>query len=182
MGYDAWLESGWNILPTFRNDIRAQQKHPLNIQWIDNKDSVVRLLNASNWQQANNTSKKYSNWFKNTSNPSDLPVVKHIHNGQYNTLTFVKSMTENRLAIIRLWPSAYFIQSKNSKAQLWIGEIALSKITAAPFLSYLTTVNDFKNTLKLLTADLSATYEIRKKAFISESKVKWDGEVVLVKQ
>ena len=91
-------------------------------------------------------------------------------------------MTENRLAIIRLWPSAYFIQSKNSKAQLWIGEIALSKITAAPFLSYLTTVNDFKNTLKLLTADLSATYEIRKKAFISESKVKWDGEVVLVKQ
>lgn len=181
MGYDAWLESGWNILPRFRNDIRAQQRHPLNIQWIANKDSIIRILNTSNWQQSKNTSRKYSNWFKDISKPSDLPIVKHIHNGQYNTLTFIKPMSENRLAIIRLWPSGYFIQSKDSKAQLWIGEIAFTKITVAPFLNYLTTINDFNNTLKLLTTDLSATYEVRTKSFISESKIKWDGGIILIK-
>lgn len=181
MGYDAWLESGWKILPSFRNDIRAQQKYPLNIQWIADKNAIIRTLNTSNWQQARNTSKKYSNWFKDTSKPSELPVVKHIHNGQYNALTFIKSITGNRLAIIRLWPSDYFIQSKNSKAQLWIGEVVFTKITIAPFLNYLTTINDFNNTLKLLTNNLNATYETRTKSFQADSKIKWDGEVILIK-
>lgn len=181
MGYDAWLESGWDILPTFRNDIRAFQKHPLNIQWIANKETIIQTLNTSNWQQENNTPRKYSNWFKNTNNPLKLPIVKHIHNGQYNALAFIKPISNNRLAIIRLWPSGYYTQSKNSKTKLWVGEVAFTKVTSAPFLNYLTTIDDFKNTSQSLTDNLSATYETRTKSFVSKSDNNWDGEIILIK-
>jgi len=181
MGYDAWLESGWNILPAFRNDIRAQHRQPLNIQWIASKEAIIRTLNTSNWQQEKNTAKKYSNWFKNTSNPTDLPIVKHIHNGQYNTLTFMKTMQGSRLAILRLWSSDYYTQSKDSKTQLWIGEISFTKIKITPLLTYLTTIPDFKDTINFLTADLSATYELRTKPLTSKLQSNWDGKIILIK-
>ena len=181
IGYDAWLETGWDILPPFRNDIRANKQHPLNIQWLANKASIIETLNISNWQQRLNASEEYLNWFRKISNPSDLPIVKHIHNGQYNTLTFTKSMSENRIAVIRLWPSDYYLQSKDSKEKLWTGEVAFTKITQAPYLNYLTTINDFNQTLDFLTNNLSATFETRTKMLSAKSKSNWNGRIILIK-
>ncbi len=181
IGYDAWLESGWKILPLFRNDIRGQRKQPLNIQWAAYQDTIIATLKASGWQQVNDTTTKYFNWLQDIDNPLELPVVKHIHNGQYNTLTFRKKTSDTRLAIIRLWPSEYYLQSENAKKPLWIGEIAFSEITRAPFLNYLTTVTTFNNAVSTLKDNLDAAYEIRHYSLKKEAGNNQNGEVLLIK-
>ncbi len=181
IGYDAWLESGWKILPLFRNDIRGQRKQPLNIQWAADQDTIIATLKASGWQQVNDATTKYFNWLQDIDNPLELPVVKHIHNGQYNTLTFRKKTSDTRLAIIRLWPSEYYLQSENAKKPLWIGEIAFSEITRAPFLNYLTTVTTFNNAVSTLKDNLDAAYEIRHYSLKKEAGNNQNGEVLLIK-
>ncbi len=181
IGYDAWLESGWKILPLFRNDIRGKRKQPLNIQWAAEQATIITTLNASGWQQVNNVTTKYFNWLQDIDNPLELPVVKHIHNGQYNTLTFSKKIADNRLAIIRLWPSEYYLQGENTKEPLWIGEVAFSEITRAPFLNYLTTVTTFNNAVNILKNNLDAAYEVRHFSLKSETEKNQDGEVLLIK-
>lgn len=181
IGYEAWLESGWRVLPQFRNDIRAYQKQPLNIQWAADQNTIIKTLSSSNWQQVHNTTEKYFNWLKDSPGPLDLPVVKHIHNGQYNTLTFSKQMPDKRLAVIRLWASKYYTQSKNTKEQLWVGEIAFSEITKSPFLNYLTTVDTFFNTVNILRKNIDASYEMRDYSLNPKMKNNWDGKVLLIK-
>ena len=181
ISYDGWLESGWGILPAYRNDIRGYKQTPLNIQWVSSEFEIIEILNNSNWQQVNNTMGKYSNWFNNISQPINLPVVKHLHNGIYNTLTFIKPTSNNKLMIIRLWPSNYFTKSVQLKERLWYGEIALTQITKAPFVNYLTTINEFKNVLTPLTKNLNASFEIRERTQEKNTSVNWDGKIILIK-
>jgi len=181
IGYNAWLESGWKILPEFRNDIRADQKQPMNLQWSADKKTIIKTLRASQWLPVHNTTTMYFNWLQNISNPLKLPIVKHIHNGQYNQLTFSKQMPDKRLAIIRLWTSGYYTRNKYIKKQLWIGEIAFSKITYTPFLNYLTTVHAYKNTIELLQKNLDIPYAVRSYSLNSKIKNNWDGKILLIK-
>lgn len=181
IGYDGWLETGWEILPSYRNDLRAHLKHPLNIQWMASENNIIETLNTSNWQQVENTTKQYLNWFKDTSVPTRLPIVKHIHEGEYNTLSFIKSLSNTRIAIIRLWPSGYLIQGTGSKEKLWVGEVAFSEIMKTTYLNYLLTVDDFDQTSQYLKNNLQTTYEIRTKAVSKQTKTNWNGEILLIK-
>ena len=181
IGYEAWQESGWQALPVYRNDIRAFRKQPLNIQWAANENNIIETLNTSGWQQQDNTTDKYFNWVKDIADPLQLPVVRHIHDGEYNIMSFVKKLDSNRLLIIRLWRANYFTQNKNSRQPLWVGEVAVSHITQSPFLNYLTTIDNYKDTISKLTHDLPANYEIREhdKKLIADNN--WDGKVILLK-
>jgi len=181
MGYEAWLDSGWKILPRYRNDLRAYQQQPLNIQWASNEVDIVNLLKANHWQQVENSTVKYFNWLKNISTPSELAIVNHIHNGQYNTLTFSKRRPSKRLAIIRLWPSSYHTQSVLTKNQLWIGEISFSEISYSPFLNYLTTVDNVSNTLELLKNNLNGNYETRHYSTKLKNGDNLEASVLLIK-
>jgi len=181
LSYDGWLESGWSILPAYRNDIRGYKQTPLNIQWVSSKTEIIEILNNSNWQQVTNTMGKYSNWFNDISQPINLPVVKHLHNGIYNTLTFIKATLNNKLMVIRLWPSNYFTKSAQLKERLWYGEIALTQITKAPFVNYLTTINEFNNVLTPLITDLNASFEIRERTQEKNTSINWDGKIILIK-
>ncbi|VAW93731.1 hypothetical protein MNBD_GAMMA23-696 [hydrothermal vent metagenome] len=182
IGSAAWLESGWEILPRFRNDIRGEQKQPMNIQWAADQATITDALNHSGWQQVNNTTEKYFNWLKNIGDLLKLPIVKHLHNGQYNILTFRKQLTDKRLAIVRLWPSEYYLKSEGTKKPLWIGEVSFSEITRAPFLNYLTTVSAFNNATDILRNSLkSTTYEIRRYSVESKIENNREGKVLLIK-
>ncbi len=181
IGYNAWLESGWEILPHFRNDIRGKRKQPLNIQWAADQTVIITTLKASGWQQVNNVTAKYFNWLQDIDTPQQLPIVKHLHNGQYNTFTFSKQVANKRLAIIRLWPSGYYLQGKDSKKPLWVGEVAFSEITRAPFLNYLTTIDTFTNTLDILRNGLDASYEVRRYPLNLETDNSRHGEILLIK-
>ena len=181
IGYDAWLESGWKILPAFRNDIRGQQKQPLNIQWAANKKTLTELLKTNQWQQIENTTSLYFNWLRNISDPLKLPVVRHIHNGQYNTFTFRKKVSATRLAVIRLWATRYYTKNKTEKKPLWIGEIAFSEISYSPFVNYLTTLDNFNNTTDILKNDIRKAYEVRYYPINSEQIKNWNGEILLIK-
>lgn len=179
ISHQGWLESGWKILPAFRNDLRGNRQYPLNIQWVSSQKNIIETLNTSNWQQVNNSIDKYSNWLKQTSNPAELPVVKHLHNGRYNNLGFVKTTENNRLLVIRLWQSRYFSQSNDLKQRLWYGEIVFTKITRAPFLNYLTSENRFNGLMTEFTKDLAATYELRSR-HTNDTLSNWDGKVILI--
>lgn len=180
MSHTGWLETGWELLPAFRNDLQGEKSYPLNVQWIASKQEIISILNASNWQQVKNSIKNYSNWFKNISQPTKLPIVKHIHNGLYNALTFSKTTTDNQLLVIRLWPSIYYTQTTSSKKQLWYGEIAYTQITTAPMVNYLTTVNQFNNTLEVFSQDLAANFQYRKRSVSKNAVNNWDGNTILI--
>ncbi len=181
ISYAGWLDSGWSILPAYRNDLRGNKKYPLNIQWVADRKKIIEVLNTSNWQQMDNSFKKYSNWLKPVTNPIDLPVVKHLHNGRYNKLTFIKPIKANKLLVLRLWPSYYYSQSKDSKERLWYGEVVFTKITKAPFVNYLTSINQFSGVLQKFTEDLTANYEFRIRGKKEKLSSNWDGKIILIK-
>ena len=180
MGYNGWLESGWNILPAFRNELLGKQKYPFNIQWAASKNDIISVLNDSNWQMVSNSIELYSNWLKETNKFDSLPVVKHLHNGQYNALTFKKTIDDSILLVVRLWPSDYFTQSDKTKKRLWFGEVSYTTITDAPFVNYLSSDTQFNNILSLFTKDLLATYQYRTRASTQEALPNWSGKIILI--
>ena len=180
MSHTGWLETGWHLLPVFRNDIRGYQQQPVNIQWAETKQAIIETLTENNWLQANNSLEKYFNWFKHIDDPLKLPVVRHLDDGKYNTLTFIKLLTAGRFISLRLWPSAYYTQSSQNRKKLWYGEISYTIITRAPFVNYLTTENQFSNIIPVFIENINTTHIIQTRQANERGSANWDGKVILL--
>ena len=180
MSHAGWLETGWRLLPVFRNDIRGYQLHPVNIQWADTKQAIIETLTENNWQQTNNSIEKYSNWFKDIDDPLKLPVVRHLHDGKYNTLTFIKLIKAGTFISLRLWPSPYYTQTRQNRKKLWYGEISYTIITRAPFVNYLTTESQFTNIIPVFIENIKITHMIQTREASELGNSNWDGKVILL--
>jgi len=180
MSHTGWLETGWRLLPVLRNDIRGYQQQPVNIQWAETKQAIIETLTENNWLQANNSLEKYFNWFKHIDDPLKLPVVRHLDDGKYNTLTFIKLLTAGRFISLRLWPSAYYTQSSQNRKKLWYGEISYTIITRAPFVNYLTTENQFSNIIPVFIENINTTHIIQTRQANERGSANWDGKVILL--
>ncbi|MCW9024979.1 MAG: VTT domain-containing protein [Gammaproteobacteria bacterium] len=176
MSRSAWLDSGWEIIDSFRNDIRKQHLLPFNIQWRGKQNAIQNVLTTQQWQQKENQLQDYFSWLNEKTAIEALPLLPHVHNGRHEDLRMIKIEKEaNRIAILRLWRTRYQIKAESDQQALWVGNITYLSPVQHMGLRFLKTQTQIPSPQTYLQQAPSLQY--RKRAETSDS---WDGNVVLL--
>lgn len=140
MGTNSWLESGWEILPIFREGLNKKKNNLFNLQWAGTRASIHSKLSQLGFESSVNSSHTLSNWFLKDIDIRELPVLPHIHKGEYEQLRYFRYNKKNHeLEIIRLWPSIYKLRQDNPLQPLWVGSISNLEIKKHLGINYLVT-------------------------------------------
>ena len=155
MGTNGWIESGWETLPILREGIQPIKNNLFNLQWLGSKNNISSQLSQSGFSDSLNTKQTISNWFLDDIEINQLPILPHIHKGEYEALRFYRYNKNNKeLIVIRLWPSIYQLKQDNPLQPLWFGSISLMEVKEHLGVTYLTTKKEQISELKLNTKDL----------------------------
>jgi len=150
MGTDSWIESGWELLPTLRQGIYQNKNNLFNLQWLARKQKITSQLTQAGFSNSLNTSRTISNWFLDDIKINQLPVLPHIHNGEYETLRFYRYNKDTQeVTVIRLWPSKYKLRQDSPLRPLWFGSISLMEIKENLDITYLVTKKENMEEIKL---------------------------------
>ncbi len=150
----AWLESGWQAIPRVREDLRGHNDFVFNLQLMGNEHEITTGLTSSGWQSPDPTIRQYFNWFKPSITAEELPLLPHIHDGRYEDLRFRKTVSPDKLFVIRLWLARIAIQDAEGSHPLWFGYISQMEKTEHLGLRYLVTRPDFVTPLQWLQPQL----------------------------
>ena len=155
MGTNSWIESGWTLLPSTRKGIYPKKSNIFNVQWLASKKSITYQLSQLGYTNSLNTIPRFSNWLLDDININKLPVLPHMHNGEYETLRFYHyNKDDQELTVIRLWPSIYKLKQDNPLQPLWFGSISIMKIKEKLGFNYLVTKKENVDEIKLANKDL----------------------------
>ena len=91
----------------------------------------------------------YFNWFNASATINELPLLPHVHDGQYEELSFSRTIPPDTLLVIRLWRSEIEIQNKQGKHPLWFGYISQMEKVERFGLRYLITTPNMITPLQL---------------------------------
>ncbi|MDH5660450.1 MAG: hypothetical protein OEY65_05595, partial [Gammaproteobacteria bacterium] len=150
MGTNSWLESGWELLPILREGVQPSKNSLFNLQWLGSKKEIAEQLSQAEFSDSKNTLQHITNWFLDDININQLPVLPHIHKGEYEKLRFYRyNKNKKELTVIRLWPSIYKLKQDGPLVQLWFGSISLMEIKKHLGVTYLVTKKDISNELNL---------------------------------
>ena len=182
MPYSAWQDTGWQTMDTKRNDLQNKNRHPFNIQWSANEKNITDYLTQHEWQFVENDSTSYFQWFNPVTTLQQLPVLAHIHNGQYDSIRAYKVLQEqNKILVIRLWATDILVEKQNQKEPLWIGNVSFLKLKDLFLLNYLYTDSNFNQPLEQLKNAMQNITVINKTRIIEENK-NWNGELILLSE
>jgi membrane protein DedA with SNARE-associated domain/membrane-associated phospholipid phosphatase len=148
MAEQAWLESGWQAIPSVRQDLRGHNDFIFNLQWMGDADKISAALEVADWQSATTKFHHYFNWFNSSATINELPLLPHVHDGQYEDFRFTKAIPPDRLLVIRLWRSEIEIQNTQDKYPLWFGYISQMEKAERFGLHYLVTTPDMVTPLQ----------------------------------
>jgi membrane protein DedA with SNARE-associated domain/membrane-associated phospholipid phosphatase len=154
MTEQAWLESGWQALPSVREDLRGHNDFVFNLQWTGTADEITAALETDNWHLASTKLRYYFNWFNPSATIKELPLLPHMHDGQYEILRFTRIIPPDRFFVIRLWRSQIEIQNREGKQPLWFGYISQMGKVERFGLRYLVTTHDFDTPLQWFQSHL----------------------------
>jgi membrane-associated phospholipid phosphatase len=143
MAEQAWLESGWQAIPAVREDLRGHNDFVFNLQWTGLADKITAALETADWHSASIKLRQYFNWFNSSATITELPLLPHVHDGQYEELRLTRTVPPDKLFVIRLWRSQIEIQSRQGKQPLWFGYISQVEKVERFGLRYLVTTPDF---------------------------------------
>lgn len=152
MGRAAWLDTGWQLLPALREDLRGHNRLPFNLQWLGTEQAIRGSLRQAGWQAVRNDWRDYLRWLNPDAEPADLPVLPHVHNGSYDRLRFVRQSGPGLYLAIRLWPADIRIQDANGQQPLWYGNVTRLDKTDLYGLHFLVTARDFETPVEWLRA------------------------------
>ena len=143
MGGNSWLESGWEVLPVYRQDIFSNTTSAFNLQWAGSGDNIRQILQTAGFIPSVNPMIKFANWFIQDSKIQLLPILPHIHQGTYEKIRFYHYDKKlNQLVIIRLWKSSYQLRQDDISTALWFGDISYMESKRNMSLQYLVTKKD----------------------------------------
>ena len=154
MTEQAWLESGWQAIPSFREDLRGHNDFIFNLQWSGTAEKISSTLETAAWHPAGMEMRHYFNWFNPSAKLDELPLLPHVHDGQYEDLRFSKLIPPDKLLVIRLWRSEIEIQNNEGKQPLWFGYISQVEKVERFGLRFLATIHDFNTPLQWFQSDV----------------------------
>jgi len=131
-----WHKLAWKSLPAYRVDLFSDKSQRFNFQYAGDLASLKKMLIQQGWQQAEKSGwQPWIRLFAPSESIAELPVLAHIHDGEYPDLTLIKPIDSNSRYILNLWSTQYRIGK--SQLMLWIGYADQQKKTSIPWiLSY----------------------------------------------
>ncbi|MEI6413968.1 MAG: VTT domain-containing protein [Pseudomonadota bacterium] len=151
---ETWRAGGWQTLPSTRQDLRVQVRHPLTLQYAGDLAAFKTRLAGVGWQAAPMIDG--GNWLKLFS-PSlgieQLPLLPLVHEGQHESLTLVRDGPEGR-DVLRLWEGHVRLLPGN--IPVWVGNVNRLQRhwVFQGLMTYLGAGPDFSEPLKNLLTDL----------------------------
>ncbi len=164
MGTDSWLESGWELLPASRQGITANRNDLFNLQWLGTKNNISSQLSRMGFSKSQNSVIGFSNWFLESVKIYQLPVLPHIHLGEYETIRYYRYDKQNKeLTVVRLWQSNYKLKQNDPLRPLWFGSINFMEIKRNMGITYLITKNKIATETSLANTNLKIRKKVAKK-------------------
>lgn len=161
MSTNSWMESGWELLPVARQGINPNKNNLFNLQWLGTKQNINSQLSKMGFSKRLNTAKVLSNWFLENVEINKLPVLPHIHNGEYEMLRYYRYDKNNHeLTVIRLWPSEFKLKQNTPLKPLWFGSINFMQVKNKLGVTYLVTKNKTVTDTDLVNTNLKITKKI----------------------
>jgi undecaprenyl-diphosphatase len=148
-----WQQSVNKRLPSYRNDIRDRNDHPLNVVIAGQPDCLAKALSPRGWQKAEMLD--WHNLLRMLSSRTplqDLPVTPQVHDGKHETFTLERILDENSRLLLRLWPTT--IQLGAEETPVYLGVV--SKQQRSEILKLITiprTDLSFRQALQQLAAE-----------------------------
>lgn len=179
LSLNQWLKTGWQQMPSMRYDMKAQHKHPMNIQWVSSLDEIRSLLESMNgWKPATKFSvSTLFELFEKNPDIDSLPVFSQIHNGKNPVLVYYKlTANPDRIRVLRIWASNTEIDGN----AVWIGNIGYLKKQAFYLFTVLATDTDFKTPLDNFLNDLTALSHSGKTPRIETRKLSQSDRLLLL--
>lgn len=156
----SWL-SGQAKIATSRHDLRGENDHPLNLQYLGKLDSLTMRLKQQAWRPA-----KILNWnnmlrLLSPNTPlSELPVLPHVHESSHEQLVLLKNLSQKKRMILRLWKTPFSIG--NNATPLYVGNISTQRTEQLFGLVIIPrTEPDFEMPLKLLLNEFKSGESIQ---------------------
>ena len=179
-----WTTSSWQQLPVYRMDIEGINTQPMNFQWAGTLEALKNVLQAQGWTSAPPLRPTNAiNWLAPDPDISALPILPQVNDGQHQSLLLIapQQANENRLVVLRLWPSN--LQLINSNTPVWSGKLVYLLIEKdLPLITYLRTGSDFEAPLELLSkalGDSATTGLLQRRRPVSDLPIHWQGNVLL---
>ena len=167
IGRDSWLESGWSLLPLSRESFHNNENNRFNLQWSGTKENITVKLEKYGFIQSIHFKNLIPNWFIQDVAINELPLLPHIHNGEYESVRFYQfNKKRQSLTVIRLWQSHYQLRQDSPEQPLWFGSISTMETKSRLGLKYLVTKNEgvqdisrlFQDEELLLTSKMVEVY------------------------
>jgi undecaprenyl-diphosphatase len=159
---DNWKDTGWTLLPLARHDLRGYNRHPFNIQWAGNEDTLSKIMQKEGWHRPKNSKRQFVQWLNPLAEIHQLYVMPHVHNGEYESQLWIKPINEDSMFALRLWKSNFMIANANEKDTLFYGTVSTLKRKYHWGLTYLHTQKEFENPLKyFIQANINCQFESR---------------------
>lgn len=182
MGINAWLESGWQALPAYRQDLRISNKYPFNLQWAGSKEQLQQQLQTLGFQKSISMFQKSLLWFKKDTSADQLVILPHVNAGQYETLNYSKvAQQSDHILVVRLWQTAYLLRQDSLQKKLWIGSVSYLEPKSRLGLRYLKTPLEFTSALdefaQLPGFNQLHTHWVK---YAIEGEQGWDGKTLLI--
>lgn len=183
----AWFESGWQSLPSYRQDLKEKNQHPFNLQWVGKTEKLISPLLLQGWQHPDTNAVKFAQWFNPLTLANQLPLLPHVHDGRYDDIRLYKMLPDKEtLLVLRLWKSDTLVTTNKNRQALWIGNLSYVKKKNVLLLSYLYTSAEFNRPLSdfihlVRQPELGLKNTIRKDDKVV-SKLEWDGRVLLLSE
>lgn len=114
-----WLAEQWQALPSHRADLRHRETQPLPLQSILEPATLHQALTAAGWRPAERLGwRNLPELFTPSLALMDLPMVPHLHSGEFESFAWMREHGDDERLVLRLWPTPYRIDGDRA---LWIG-------------------------------------------------------------
>ncbi len=161
MGTASWLETGWELLPVKREGINSNKNSLFNLQWLGTQSEIATYLSQNGFVKSKNTAKSLSNWFLDNIKINQLPILPHIHKGEYESLRYYRyEKGQQELTVIRLWQSKYKLTQDKPLRPLWFGNVSFMKLKNNLGVSYLVTKEKAVKQLTLANKNLTINAKV----------------------
>lgn len=177
-----WWQSAWQELPTYRGDLRADRRHPLNVQLAGPLEPLRARLLAAGWSAAPSVGAGSALlWLSPRVPVADLPLLPQVHDGRHDVLVLRRpGRAPGHQWVMRLWRAQYDLSDGRP---VWIGAAAEQQIqTTLGLLRYPHTGTDFERPLRALMKDLQAMdHRLVRRTLEDPPQVQWNAEVLLMR-
>ncbi|MCU7958933.1 MAG: VTT domain-containing protein [gamma proteobacterium symbiont of Bathyaustriella thionipta] len=148
-----WHTLAWKSLPAYRIDLFSDRSQRFNFQYAGDLAHLKKTLLQQGWQLPDKSGwQPWIRLFAPSESIAELPVLAHIHDGEYPDLTLIKPIDSNSRYILNVWSTHYRVGKK--QAMLWIGYADRQEKTAIPWiLSYAKTSFSSQEAFEQLATD-----------------------------